>query len=72
LVEMSAKDRLGTYEVALVYAGLGEKDRAFEWLEKAYRVHDKGMVYLRVDPTLDPLRSAPRYKDLLRRMNFPP
>jgi tetratricopeptide (TPR) repeat protein len=66
------KDRIGTYEVALVYAGLDEKDQAFKWLEKAYEAHDKGMCFLKVDPPLDPLRSDPRFQDLVRRMNFPP
>ena len=65
------KQGLGTWEVALVYAGLGEKDQAFEWLERAYKAHDKGMCYLKIDPPLDPLRSDPRFQDLLRRMNFP-
>jgi len=62
---------VGAYEVALIHAGLGEKDQAFEWLDKAYEEHDKGLVYLKVDPPLDPLRSDPRFEDLLRRMNFP-
>jgi len=65
------KQGLGTWEVALVYAGLGEKDQAFDWLERAYKTHDKGMCYLKIDPPLDPLRSDPRYQDLVRRMNFP-
>jgi TolB-like protein/Flp pilus assembly protein TadD len=72
LKERVQKDKIGTYEIALVYAGLGEKDQAFEWLEKAYQVRDKGMCYLKVDPPLDPLRSDPRFQDFLRRMNFPP
>jgi hypothetical protein len=72
LKERAQKDKVGTYEVALVYAGLGEKDQAFEWLERAYRVHDKGMLFLKIDPPLDPLRSDPRFQDLLRRVNFPP
>jgi eukaryotic-like serine/threonine-protein kinase len=63
--------KVGTYEVALIYTGLGEKDPAFEWLEKAYGERDQGMIFLRVDPPLDPLRSDPRFRDLLRRMNFP-
>jgi len=66
------KRGLGTYEIALVYAGLGEKDQALMWLEQAYKAHDKGMPFLKVDPSLDPLRSDPRFQDLLRRMNFPP
>jgi hypothetical protein len=66
-----SKQSVGTYCVALVYAGLGDRDRAFEWLEKAYQVHDKGLCYIKVDPALDPLRSDPRFADLLRRMNFP-
>ena len=66
------KQGLGTWEVALVYAGLGEKDQAFDWLERAFQTHDKGMCYLKIDPPLDPLRSDPRFQDLLRRMNFPP
>jgi hypothetical protein len=61
-----------SYSVAVVYAGLGEKDRAFEWLERAYKGHDNDMSFLKVDPPLDPLRSDPRFQDLLRRMNFPP
>jgi len=60
-----------TYSISLVYAGLGEKDQAFEWLERAYKARDKGLTYLKVDPALDPLRSDPRFQDLLRRMNFP-
>jgi TolB-like protein/tetratricopeptide (TPR) repeat protein len=68
---MKKQARLGTYEVALIYAGLGEKDEAFEWLERAYEERDKGLLSLRVDPPLDPLRSDPRFQALLRRMNFP-
>jgi TolB-like protein/lipoprotein NlpI len=71
LIELS-KQKRGTYEVAIICAGLGEKDRAFEWLERAYQVRDKAMCFLKVDPPLDPLRSDPRFQDLLRRMNFPP
>jgi DNA-binding winged helix-turn-helix (wHTH) protein/TolB-like protein/tetratricopeptide (TPR) repeat protein len=54
----------------MVYIGLGEKDRAFEWLERAYeeRIWQLGMLV--ADPMFDPLRSDPRYTDLLRRMNL--
>jgi eukaryotic-like serine/threonine-protein kinase len=65
------KDKVGIYEVAVVQAGLGQQDQAFQWLGKAYDAHDQGMLYLKVDPPLDPLRSDPRFSDFLRRMNFP-
>ena len=65
------KQGLGTWELALVYAGLGERDKAFEWLERAYKTHDKGMCWLKIEPALDPLRSDLRFQQLLRRMNFP-
>ena len=64
------KDGVGRYEIALVYAGLGEKAEAFKWLEDAYRAHDVGLVYLKVDPCLDPLRSDPRFDDLMRRVGL--
>ena len=57
---------------ALHYALLGEKDQAFEWLEKGYQKRSVGMAFMQVDYSLDSLRSDPRFQDLLRRMNFPP
>jgi TolB-like protein/Tfp pilus assembly protein PilF len=71
LKQRSKVDTVGTYEVAFIHAGLGEKDEAFDWLEKAYAERDQGMLYLKVDPALDPLRSDRRFEDFLRRMNFP-
>lgn len=58
---------IGRYEIALIYAGLGDKQQAFNWLEDAYRAHDAGLVYLGIDPCLAPLRSDPRFADLMRR-----
>jgi len=54
------------------YARLGEKDQAFEWLEKAYQEHEGGLIFLKVDQWADPLRDDPRFHDLLRRMNLEP
>jgi tetratricopeptide (TPR) repeat protein len=65
-----AKDGVGRYEIALVYTGLGDKQAAFKWLEEAYRTHDVGMVYLKIDPCLDPLRSDPHFDELLRRVGL--
>jgi TolB-like protein/DNA-binding winged helix-turn-helix (wHTH) protein/Tfp pilus assembly protein PilF len=62
---------LHVYEIAFIYAGLGEKERAFEWLDKAYQQRDRGLLFLKTDHCLDPLRSDPRFQDLLRRLNLP-
>jgi TolB-like protein len=62
---------VGRYEIALVYAGLGEKDEAFAWLEKSFVARDKGLTYLKIDPCLDPLRSDPRFQDLVKRVGLP-
>jgi tetratricopeptide (TPR) repeat protein len=62
---------IGRYEIALVYAGLGEKEEAFTWLEKSFVARDKGLTYLKVDPCLDPLRSDARFQDLVRRVGLP-
>jgi tetratricopeptide (TPR) repeat protein len=55
---------------ALIYAGLGEKDDAFEWLGKAYDERSSFLVWLSVDPVFDSLRSDPRFTDLLRRIGL--
>ena len=54
----------------MVYIGLGEKDRAFEWLERAYEERIWHLGVLAADPMFDPLRSDPRFTDLVRRMNL--
>ena len=58
--------------IAIVSGALGEKDEAFTWLEKAYEVRDPTLTYLKVGPKFTPLRSDPRFQDLLRRMGLPP
>jgi tetratricopeptide (TPR) repeat protein len=57
--------------VALVFLGLGDRDRAFEWLEKGYELHDSGIVRLETAPEFDALRSDPRFADLKRRVGLP-
>jgi TolB-like protein/Flp pilus assembly protein TadD len=64
------KNGVGRYEIALVYAGLGDKKDAFKWLEDAFRAHDAGLVYLKVDPCLDPLRTDSRFDDLMNRVGL--
>lgn len=61
----------GSVEVARVYALLGQKDEAFQWLEKGYKARDSDITLIGVDPQLDNLRSDPRFADLLHRVGLP-
>ena len=61
---------LSSFSVALIYVGLGETDRAFEWLEKAYEERSSPLRHLKVDPLFDKLRSDPRFTVILRRMGL--
>ena len=62
----------GAYQIATVYAWRGEKDRAFEWLDRAYAQGDGGLTLIKIEPTLRGLRADPRYASLLRKMNLSP
>ena len=57
--------------IAMDYSSLHEKDRAFEWLEKAYQEHSGWLLELEIDPIWDPLRSDPRFQDLMHRVGIP-
>ena len=70
LQRLSAKRHVSGYHFALIYAGLGDKENALHWLEEAYREHSTWILHLKVDPRLDPLRSDPRFQDLLRRVGL--
>ncbi len=72
LKSTSARREVPPFWVAYIYVGLGEKDRAFEWLEKAFETHGIGPQMLKVDPVFDNLRSDPRFADLVRRVGLPP
>ena len=60
-----------SYQYAEIHAQLGDKDRAFAEFDNAIRAKDAGLIYLKVDPFIDPIRNDPRYPALLRRLNFP-
>lgn len=70
LWEQSKVRYLSPYSVAAVHVALAEPDRAFENLEHAYRIRDRGMVWLKVSPRFDQLRADPRFFDLLQRMKL--
>jgi TolB-like protein/DNA-binding winged helix-turn-helix (wHTH) protein/Tfp pilus assembly protein PilF len=71
LKQESAHRYANPYQIALIYAGLGQRDQTFEWLEKAYRGRSDLLVYFKVDPRLDPIRSDSRFAALLRRIAIP-
>jgi len=68
---LSAREYVDSYLIAGVYSALGDKDQAFSSLERAREEHSGGLTFLKVDPFWEPLRSDPRFQDLLRKMNFP-
>ncbi len=68
LTEQSKKKYVSPFYVAIVYAGLSENDKAVDWLEKAYKDRSNAIVFSKVDPQLDTLRSTPRFQSLLHRL----
>jgi TolB-like protein/DNA-binding winged helix-turn-helix (wHTH) protein/Tfp pilus assembly protein PilF len=59
------------YYIAVVYAALGESNQALDWLDKAYADRSNGLVFLKMDPDLDPLRGNPRFKAIQKKLQFP-
>ena len=59
------------FDIATIYAGLGDRTKTFEYLEKAYQERVPYLVYLGVDPHFDPFRSDPRFRSLLHRIGLP-
>ena len=70
MTEISQHRYVPAYSLAQVYAGLGERDQAFQWLEKSYQDHATDLVLIKVDPTLDNLHSDSRFADLVRRVGL--
>jgi TolB-like protein/DNA-binding winged helix-turn-helix (wHTH) protein len=69
-IEESKQDQLSAFEMAEILAQVGEKDRALDWLVKAHAQHHFMIMYLKVAPNLDPLRSDPRFADLVGRVGL--
>src|SRR5260221_605622 len=70
-MELSKQRYVPRYAMAVVYAGLGDKDQAMAWLEGGYAARDVGMNWLKIEPKFDVLRSDPRFQDLMRRIGLP-
>jgi serine/threonine-protein kinase len=71
LKEQSQRSYVPGYDLAIIFAALGEKDQAFEELENEYRNGGWYMNFLKIDPDLDNLRSDPRFSELVERMRLP-
>jgi serine/threonine protein kinase/Tfp pilus assembly protein PilF len=71
LTEVAKHKYVAPHFLAGIHIGLGENDRAIEYLEESYREHSHWLVYLHIDPSMDDLRNDPRFQDLLRRVGLP-
>jgi len=67
---MSTRNYVAPKHLALVYAGLGERDEMFRWLEKAYEDRDISLTFIKVEPRWDPYRDDPRFVDPFHRVGF--
>jgi TolB-like protein/Tfp pilus assembly protein PilF len=70
LFELSKEKYVSPYYLAIIFTGLGEVDRAFEWLSSACVSHSEGLTWLKVDPTIDGLRSDKRFTQLMRHVGL--
>jgi serine/threonine protein kinase/Tfp pilus assembly protein PilF len=71
LKEQAARSYVPSYCIAEIFLGLGDRQQALAWLEKAYEERERRLVMLKVEPELDPLRIDASFQSLLQRMNFP-
>jgi TolB-like protein/Tfp pilus assembly protein PilF len=70
LTEIARQRYVSAYSVAIVYAELGDKDQALNWLEKGFQERATKMAFLKIDPFFDNLRSDPRFADMARRVGL--
>jgi len=71
LRRMSKQRHIDPYLIAFVYTGLGDKEQAFAWLNRAYQDRSSFLIWLKVEPQFNSLRDDPRFQDLLRRVGLP-
>jgi tetratricopeptide (TPR) repeat protein len=70
LEDMKKKSYVSSFYIAFIYSGLGDKDQAIQWLNRAYDEKSDYLVYLNVLPLLDDLREEPGFKELVRRVGL--
>jgi TolB-like protein len=71
LEELGKRQYVDAYMVAVVYSGLGDRDQAVRWLDRAVDEHSAGLAYMAADPFFDNLRADPRFRAIERRLGFP-
>ncbi len=71
LTNLAKQKYIAPYFLAGIHVGMGEDDRALAYLEKSYEERSHWLLYLHIDPGMDPLRSNPQFQDLLRRIGLP-
>jgi eukaryotic-like serine/threonine-protein kinase len=71
LTTLAKRKYVAPYFFAGIHIGLGQNDRAIEYLEKSYQEHSHWLIYLHMDPSMDNLRDNPCFRDLLRRVALP-
>ena len=71
LQKLSAAHYVSSYELAAIYVALGEREQAFQRLERAYKERSFHLINLKVRPDFAPLRSDPRFQELVRRIGLP-
>lgn len=70
LIRVSNERYISPYYIAMIYAGLGDREKAFEWLDRAYDDRADYLVYLKVDPRFDPLQSDERFQQMLQKIGL--
>ncbi|MGA9568443.1 MAG: winged helix-turn-helix domain-containing protein [Candidatus Acidiferrales bacterium] len=71
LIRMNDRQQIDPLYISIAYVGLDEKDQSIAWLQKAEAAHSVSLNSLKVEPLFDPLRTDPRFQQILRQMNFP-
>ena len=71
LKEIGKHGYVSPFDMAIISTGMGDKEKAFDWLDKALQEKSLWLIYIRWEPRLDPLRSDPRFSSLLHRMGLP-
>jgi TolB-like protein/DNA-binding winged helix-turn-helix (wHTH) protein/Tfp pilus assembly protein PilF len=71
LIDLSKKQYVSPFYIAIVYAGLNQDDQAMDWMGKAYQDRSNSLVFIKVDPELDALRPNPRFQALISRLALP-